>query len=107
MIRRLRKRWLGRRGSTGPGPGCGVLVKKLRSRSLVLELTYCKSSAVPAQSSRSRSKLHWSLRALGRCRVGEMTSVAAAELTTPNVLANASVALTGTDVNVDTAARSG
>src|SRR5438093_11124441 len=107
MIRRLRKRWLGRRGSTGPEPGCGVLLKKRRSRWLVLEPTYCKSSAVPAQSSRWRSKLHWSLRALGRCRVGEMTSGAGPGPTTPNGLANDSVGLAGSEVNVDTAASGG
>ena len=47
MMRRLRNFWLGRRGSTAPAPGCGVLLKKLRSRWLVFEPTYCRSSAVP------------------------------------------------------------
>ena len=57
-----------------PGPGVGVLLKKLRSRWLVFDPTYWMSSAVPRHSSRCRSKLHWSLRAFGRSRVGEMMS---------------------------------
>ena len=44
-MRRLRNFWLGRRGSTAPGPGCGVLLKKLRSRWLVFEPTILESRA--------------------------------------------------------------
>src|SRR5204862_6685480 len=97
MIRRLRKRWLGRRGSTGPGPGAGVLLKKLRSRWLVLEPTYCRSSAVDFESSRWTSKLHWSLRAFGSCRVGEIMS-GMTTAATPVGLTNDNVGLAGSDV---------
>src|SRR5258708_31937689 len=107
MMRRLRKFWLGRRGSTGPGPGCGVLLKKLRSRLLVFEPTYCRSSAAPGPSSRWTSKLHWSLRAFGRCRVGEIISGVATGPATPVGLANDNVGLAGSFVNVDTAASGG
>src|SRR2546428_12588463 len=106
MMRRLRKRRLGRRGSTGPVPGCGVLLKKLRSRWLVFEPRYSRSSAVPGQSSRWTSRLHWSLRALGRCRVGEMTS-GAPPATTPSGCSNDSVGLAASELNVDTAANGG
>jgi hypothetical protein len=58
MMRRTRKRWLGRRGSTAPSPGAGVLLKKLRSRWLVFDPTYSTLSAVPRQISRWISKLH-------------------------------------------------
>src|SRR5919106_670951 len=107
MMRRERKFGLGRRGSTAPGPGCGVLLKKLRSRWLVFEPTYCRSSAAPRQSSRCTSKLHWSLRAFGRSRVGEITSGRPAGPTAPNGLANVSVGLAGSFVNVVTAASGG
>src|SRR5688572_6094259 len=107
MMRRERKRGLGRRASTGPGPGCGVLLKKLRSRLLVFEPTYCTSSAVPGQSSRWTSKLHWSFRALGRCRVGEIMSGGPPGPTTPNGLCNDSVGFAGSEMNVDTAAIGG
>src|ERR1700682_2709496 len=107
MMRRLRNFWLGRRGSTAPGPGCGVLLKKLRSRWMVFEPTYCRSSAVPPQSSRWMSKLHWVLRALGRWRVGEMTSGRPTGPTVPVGLANDSVGLAGSEVYVVTAASGG
>src|SRR6185503_6200196 len=107
MMRRLRKRWLGRRGSTAPGPGCGVLLKKLRSRLLVLEPTYCTSIAVPDPSSRWTSRLHWSLRAFGRCRVGEIISGGPPGPTTPNGLWNDSEGFAGSELNVDTAAIGG
>src|SRR5204863_6235771 len=107
MMRRLRKRWLGRRGSTGPGPGCGVLLKKLRSRCVVFEPTYWRSSAMPGPSSRCTSTLHWSLRAFGRSRVGEIMSGGPAGPTTPNGLCSESVGFDGSEVNVDTAAIGG
>src|SRR6266508_6308609 len=107
MMRRLLKRWLGRRGSTAPGPGCGVLLKKLRSRWLVLEPTYCRSSAVLVDSSRWTSKLHWSLRAFGRSRVGEIMSGVTAGPATPVGLVNDIVGLALSFVNVDTAANGG
>src|SRR6058998_2683153 len=103
MMRRLRNFWLGRRGSTGPGPGCGVLLKKLRSRLLVFDPRYCTSSAVLGESSRWTSKLHWSLCALGRWRVGEIMSGGPPGPATPNGRSKDSVGLLGSDVNVATA----
>src|SRR5688572_4586604 len=107
MMRRERKRWLGRRGSTGPGPGCGVLLKKLRSRWMVLEPTYWSCSAVPPHSSRWTSKLHWVLRALGSSRVGEIMSGRPTGAACPNGRANERVGLAGSLVNVVTAASGG
>src|SRR5262245_7645241 len=107
MMRRLRKRWLGRRGSTGPGPGCGVLLKKLRSRLLVLDPRYCTSTAMPGRSSRCRSTLHWFLCALGRWRVGEIMSGGPLGPATPNGLWKESVGLAGSELNVATAAIGG
>src|SRR6267143_725199 len=107
MMRRERKRWLGRRGSTGPGPGCGVLLKKLRSRLLVFEPMYCTSRAVVGESSRWTSKLHWFLCALGRCRVGEIMSGGPPGPATPNGRSKDNVGFAGSEVNVDTAASGG
>ena len=50
MMRRLLNNDVGRRGSTAPGPGVGVLLKKLRSRWLVLEPTYSMSMPPLAHS---------------------------------------------------------
>src|SRR5687768_11479543 len=107
MMRRLRNFWLGRRGSTAPGPGCGVLLKKLRSRWLVFDPTYCRSSAVPANSSRWMSKLHWCFLALGRSRVGEIMSGRPSGEAAPVGRANDRVGLAGSDVYVVTAASGG
>src|SRR5688572_27358102 len=107
MMRRSRKFWLGRRGSTGPAPGCGVLLKKLRSRFLVFEPTYCRSSPMFRHSSRWTSKLHWSLRAFGSSRVGEIMSGRPRGLAAPNGLAKDSVGFAGSEVNVVTAASGG
>src|SRR6266508_6724691 len=107
MMRRLRNFWLGRRGSTGPGPGGGVLLKKLRSRWMVLEPTYWRSSAVPAQSSRCTSKLHWVLRAFGSSRVGEIISGRPIGPATPVGFGKDRVGLAGSEVYVVTAARGG
>src|SRR6266542_3230520 len=107
MMRRLRKFRLGRRSSTTPCPGCGVLLKKLRSRRSVFEPRYCTSSAMPAASSRCTSALHWNLRALGRTRVGEMTSGRVITVATPVGDVNDSVGFAGSDVKVATAAIGG
>ena len=53
------------------------------------------------------SKLHWSLRAFGRWRVGEIMSGRAAGPTTPNGWSNESVGLFGSEVYVVTAAIGG
>src|SRR3954454_24267971 len=98
MMRRLLKSDVGRRGSTAPGPGVGVLLKKLRSRWLVLEPTYSMLSPPPAHNSRCTSKLHWSLRALGSFRVGEIMSGAAAGAAPPVGWSNDSVGFAGSDV---------
>src|SRR5689334_1598280 len=103
MMRRLRKLRLGRRSSTAPGPGVGVLLKKLRSRRSVFEPRYCTSSARPAASSRCTSVLHWNFRALGRTRVGEITSGRVTTVATPVGVRNDSVGLAGSEVNVATA----
>src|SRR6185436_20677343 len=107
MMRRLRKFWLGRRGSTAPGPGCGVLLKKLRSRWLVFDPTYCRSSPMLRAISRCTSKLHWSLRAFGSSRVGEIMSGRPSGLAVPNGFEKDSVGLAGSDVKVVTAASGG
>src|SRR3954463_5328117 len=98
MMRRVRNNDVGRRESTVPAPGVGVLLKKLRSRWLVFEPTYSMSNPPPAQSSRWTSKLHCSLRAFGRCRVGEIMSGAAAGPATPVGCSNDNVGLAGSDV---------
>src|SRR6187397_2986559 len=107
MMRRLRNFWLGRRGSTAPGPGSGVLLKKLRSRWTVSDPTYWISATAPLQSSRCTSKLHWVLRALGRSRVGEIMSGRATGPSTPDGLSNESVGLLGSETYVVTGASGG
>ncbi len=99
MMRRLRNFWLGRRGSTAPGPGCGVLLKKLRSRLIgVASRRTAGRPRVPGTSSRWTSKLHWVLRALGSSRVGEIMSGRAAGPATPVGFENDSVGLAGSEV---------
>src|SRR5262245_6670899 len=88
MMRRLRNSDVGRRGSTAPGPGTGVLLKKLRSRFLVCEPTYCRSNTMPAINWRCRSKLHWRFCAFGSLRVGEIMSVGPPGATVPVGLVN-------------------
>src|SRR5258706_15284850 len=95
MMRRERNFWLGRRGSTAPGPGAGVLLKKLRSRLMVLEPTYWRVTATSRNSSRWTSKLHWVLRALGSSRVGEMMSGRGGAARAPDGDAKDSVGLAG------------
>ena len=73
----------------------------------MFEPTYCRSSAAPRQSSRWRSKLHWSLRAFGSSRVGEIMSGTTAGPATPVGWSNDSVGLAGSDVKVVTAAIGG
>src|SRR6185503_6246679 len=98
MILRLRNFWLGRRGSTAPGPGSGVLLKKLRSRCTVSDPTYWISAMAPLQSSRWTSKLHCVLRALGRSRVGEIMSGRPTGPSGPDGFENESVGLFGSEV---------
>src|SRR6266516_7791231 len=98
MMRRLLNFWLGRRGSTAPGPGGGVLLKKLRSRWTVSEPRYWRTSAVPLQISRATSKLHCVLRAFGSSRVGEIMSGRPTGPRAPVGLAKDSVGLAGSDV---------
>src|SRR5438128_9906923 len=107
MMRRERKFWLGRRGSTAPGPGVGVLLKKLRSRWTVSEPRYWRVRAVPLQSSRSTSKLHCVLRALGSSRVGEIMSGRGTAASWPVGFANESVGFAGSEVYVVTGASGG
>src|SRR6266446_4432286 len=107
MMRRDRNFWLGRRGSTAPGPGVGVLLKKLRSRLMVLEPTYCRVRATSRNSSRCTSKLHCVLRALGSLRVGEMMSGRGSAARAPAGFAKDRVGLAGSDVYVVTGATGG
>src|SRR5687768_14282027 len=107
MIRRLRKRWLGRRGSTGPRPGSGVTLKKRRSRLTVREPTSRLRKKTPVQTSRCTSKLHWVLRALGSCRVGEIMSGRGTAPSWPDGFENESVGLLGSEVYVVTGASGG
>src|SRR4051794_34668136 len=98
MMRRERNFWLGRRGSTAPGPGAGVLLKKLRSRLTVSDPTYCRVMAVLPHSSRWTSKLHCVLRALGSLRVGEIMSGRGRAASCPVGFENDSVGLAGSEV---------
>src|SRR6185295_19114855 len=98
MMRRERNFWLGRRGSTAPAPGAVVLLKKLRSRWMVLEPTYCRVRATSRNSSRWTSKLHWVLRALGSLRVGEMMSGRGRAASWPDGLTKDRVGLAGSEV---------
>src|SRR6266704_830265 len=107
MMRRLRNFWLGRRGSTGPGPGGGVLLKKLRSRWIVSEPRYWRSSAMPAPISRCTSKLHCVLRAFGSSGVGEIMAGRPMGAATPVGFAKDSVGFAGSALYVTTDARGG
>src|SRR5687767_12557187 len=107
MMRRLPNAGLGRRAWMAPGPGAGVLTKKLRSRWFVRDPTYWKSTAVFRKSSRWTSKLHWFFRAGGRWRFGETTSGGAPGPTAPVGLLNDSVGLAGSEKKVNSAASGG
>src|SRR5438067_13395109 len=60
----------GLRALTSPAPGNGVLLKELRSRWMVFDPRYWKSSAAFRQISRCRSRLHWYMRPAGSLAAG-------------------------------------
>src|SRR5918993_3454235 len=107
MVRISRNAWFGRLGSAAPGPGSGVLLKKLRSRFFVREARYCSSTTVLAKSSCWMSALHWFLRAFGRFRLGVIMFGGPPGPTVPNGWSNDSVGFVTLLLNVNSAAMGG
>ena len=107
MVRISRNAWFGRRASMAPGPGSGVLLKKLRSRFSVRDARYWSSTTVLANISCWMSALHWFLRALGRCRFGVIMFGGPPGPTVPNGWSNDSVGFVGLLLKVNSAAIGG